>query len=370
MALLNRSDSNTRAMRAIAAAAREAHARRQGPATTPSPSTSRPTSGGHDLGPEPAGAAGRLARVVHGGHDGDVRRSARAGTPAASRSTADYTPAERGCPTRFELVLQAAGAPRRGADRAAAGDRGEVPGPPHARGRGRLRRAGRARLSTAAELAAGAPRRRDEARGDRRARRQATPPCSCPLFERPGGALHAVFTAPPPRPAPPSPARSRSRAAGATTDEDAARHGAARGARGGRPAAWRRRAARRAAADADVRHQLRDLSVRRADRARLRVGAAGHRGRRGARARARRPPRRLRRAPAGAARASRSAPRRYEAGGHLIWGATARIFGDLIGRSTQPPGEPGLWGWLGSRRSYPFSIGTLTMLPHSVHEPS
>ena len=36
----------------------------------------------------------------------------------------------------------------------------------------------------------------------------------------------------------------------------------------------RRRAARRAAADADVRHQLRDLPLRRADRARLRVGAA------------------------------------------------------------------------------------------------
>ena len=40
----------------------------------------------------------------------------------------------------------------------------------------------------------------------------------------------------------------------------------------------------------------------------------------------------------------------YEAGGHLIWGATARILGELLAAD--------------------FSIGTLTMLPHSVHDPS
>ena len=31
--------------------------------------------GGQDLGPEPAGAARRLARLLHGGDDGDVRRA-------------------------------------------------------------------------------------------------------------------------------------------------------------------------------------------------------------------------------------------------------------------------------------------------------
>ena len=93
---------------------------------------------------------------------------------------------------------------------------------------------------------------------------------------------------------------------------------------------------RRAAADADVRHQLRDLSVRRADRARLRVGArstaevaevlelrlddlrAGYGERRLVR---------------------RGIPFRtptYEAGGHVIWGATARILGDLLGRALGP----------------------------------
>ena len=56
--------------------------------------------------PEPAGAARREPGLLHRGHDGDVRRTARAGTSAASRSTCEYTPAERGCPTRFQLVLR------------------------------------------------------------------------------------------------------------------------------------------------------------------------------------------------------------------------------------------------------------------------
>ena len=63
--------------------------------------------GGDDSGPEPAGAARREPRLLHRDHDGDVRRSARAGTSAASRSTCEYTPAERGCPTRFNLVTAA-----------------------------------------------------------------------------------------------------------------------------------------------------------------------------------------------------------------------------------------------------------------------
>ena len=43
-------------------------------------------------GPEPAGAAGRQPRLVYGRDDGDVRRSARAGTSAASRSPATTRP--------------------------------------------------------------------------------------------------------------------------------------------------------------------------------------------------------------------------------------------------------------------------------------
>ena len=93
-----------------------------------------------------------------------------------------------------------------------------------------------------------------------------------------------------------------------------------------------RRARRRAAADADDRHELRRLSVRRADRARPRLDAvsaaevdevlelplralrAGYERRRLLR---------------------RGIPFRtdvYVVGDHLIWGATARILGDLLER--------------------------------------
>ena len=84
------------------------------------------------------------------------------------------------------------------------------------------------------------------------------------------------------------------------------------------------------AADAHVRDQLRDLSVRRPDRARLAWVLAADRGRRGARAVARRAAGRLRRAAAGAAAACRSARPPTRSGGHVIWGATARILGDLL----------------------------------------
>ena len=133
-----------------------------------------------------------------------------------------------------------------------------------------------------------------------------------PLFERRRAArgLHA----PPPRPAPPRgrdlvpgrpPRRRRGRCVDTALREAHEEVGLPPDAVDGR---------RRAAADADVRHQLRDLSVRRRDRARLRVGAPAHRGRRGARAVARR-----RCAPATASAgscgaASRSARRRYELG--------------------------------------------------------
>ena len=55
----------------------------------------------------------------------------------------------------------------------------------------------------------------------------------------------------------------------------------------------------------------------------------------------------------------------YTVDGHLVWGATARIVQSLLERL----------GRLAARRRscWPqtsFSIGTLTRLPHSVHEPS
>ena len=65
----------------------------------------------------------------------------------------DYTPAERGCATNFKLVMRIARPPLRGPGREAARDRGQVPRPPDARGRGPVRRAGRARLRTRAALA-------------------------------------------------------------------------------------------------------------------------------------------------------------------------------------------------------------------------
>ena len=61
----------------------------------------------------------------------------------------DYEPAQRGSPTRFEMVGQAAEGAARGPARAADADRREVPRAPHARGRGHLRRADRADLAGA-----------------------------------------------------------------------------------------------------------------------------------------------------------------------------------------------------------------------------
>ena len=58
--------------------------------------------GGDDTGPEPAGAARREPRLVHRDHDGDVRRSARAGTSAASRSSCDYTPGRARLPDALQ----------------------------------------------------------------------------------------------------------------------------------------------------------------------------------------------------------------------------------------------------------------------------
>ena len=49
----------------------------------------------------------------------------------------------------------------------------------------------------------------------------------------------------------------------------------------------------------------------------------------------------------------------YVVGGHLIWGATARILGDLLERLGRCP-----------RSRRPSRSGRSTRLPHSVQEPS
>ncbi|MDQ2760535.1 MAG: CoA pyrophosphatase [Actinomycetota bacterium] len=63
----------------------------------------------------------------------------------------------------------------------------------------------------------------------------------------------------------------------------------------------------------------------------------------------------------------------YLAGERLIWGATARILTDLLQRLQPNRGASGgrpLPAPAGAESSQPFSIGTPTKLPHSVHEPS
>ena len=227
--------------------------------------------------PEPAGAARRLAWPRAPRSRWRCTPSARAGTSAASRSTADYTPAERGCPTRFELVLTM---PAHLSDEQVERLRSS---PPSARCTGRSRARSRSTSGSSSCLSARARAGRRAARRPARSRARppridvhgahATPPCSSRSTSTrtaPARRLHP----PPRRPAPPRrrdlvprrPARRRATPTCATTALREAQEEVGLPARGGR-------AARRAAADADVRHQLRDLSVRRPDRARLRLGA-------------------------------------------------------------------------------------------------
>ena len=113
-----------------------------------------------------------------------------------------YSPAERGCPTRFELVMRMPGASERGAGRAPAGDRGQVPGPPHPRGRGRLRRAGRAHLSLRDDLARRAPHARGGAGDGRPRRAHGLRRARAAVLRRRRATARRVHQAPP-RPAPP-----------------------------------------------------------------------------------------------------------------------------------------------------------------------
>ena len=125
-------------------------------ATISWPSTSR-SSGRRRRGPEPAGAARGEPRIVHGDHDGDVRAAQGLGDRPVEVD-AEFTPAERGCPTHFSLVLRLPADLHRGAGREPARDRREVPDPPHARRRGHVQRARRAG-QPGAERGGGGPAR-------------------------------------------------------------------------------------------------------------------------------------------------------------------------------------------------------------------
>ena len=169
----------------------------------------------------------------------------------------------------------------RGAAAAADADRRQVPGPPHARGRGHVRREARARVTTAADLRPlllspedGGRARRARHEGRRRAR------AALPRQRRAPRRLHQAARRPEaprgrdlvPRRPPGLPRR------GPADDR------AARGRGGDRAGAGRRRAGRSARAGRHVRDELQDPPVRRRDQAGARVDAAADRGRGGARA--------------------------------------------------------------------------------------
>ena len=326
---MNRSASRIRRDARDRAPARELHARRQGRASTRSPPTSREDQGGEDIGPEPAGAARRLARLLHGDHDGDVRqaqglerRRPRGRLPLHARRAR--------LPDPLRARHADARPPQRGAGRAPAGDRGQVPGAPHARGRGRLRRAGRARPERLARGARGRAARARGGAGDGRPRRPHRRRRARPAVRRRRRRAARRLHQAPRTTCAATPARSRSPAAAATT---ARRWSRPRCARRTRRSGCRRTRSRSSARSPPTPTFVTNYAIYPF------VGLiepgfewvlAGGRGRRGARAAARR-----RCAPATASAGScgagcRSGPTTYEVGGHMIWGATARILGDLL----------------------------------------
>ena len=236
-------------------------------------------------------------------------------------------------PDPLQLVLRFPDEPHRGAGRAPAGHRRQVPGPPHARRRGHVRRACRARharaLSSRAQLRAVLLDPEEAAALDVHGRIDAA--VLVPLYLT-DGELHAVFT------------RRR---------DDMRRHAGEISFPGGR--------------QDDDETDLRLTALREAeeeiglppDEVEL-VGAlqptptiatnyavypfvgliepgrdvapVGGRGRRGARVPAARGCATATRAAACCAAACRSGPTPTCVGDHLIWGATARMVGDLLER--------------------------------------
>ena len=142
--------------------------------------------------------------------------------------------------------------PHRRAGRAPARHRRQVPGAPHARRRGHVRRACRARRARELSLARAAARRPARPRrGGRSSTSTAapTPPCSSRCSSR-DGELHAVLTAPPRRPAPPRgrdlvPRRAPGRRRGRPARDRAARGRTRRSACPPTPSSWSARCSRR-----------------------------------------------------------------------------------------------------------------------------
>ena len=224
------------------------------------------------------------------------------------------------------------GAPDRGAGREAARDRGQVPGPPHARGRGHVRRAGRAHLRRAPSVADRAarrparPGRAARARGPRRAstppsssRSTSTPTARCTPSSRAAATTCAATRA-----------RSRSRAAARTTTT--------------RPRATALREAHEEIGlppdGVELVGALQPTPTFVTNYAiypfvgLIEPGLPGRRrgrGRRGPRAAARDLRARLRAPPVDPPRAA-VPHRRLLVDEHLIWGATARIVADLLER--------------------------------------
>jgi putative redox protein len=104
MALLNRSDSNTHAMRAVARQREKlTHDVKVGDHSL---TVDEPTeSGGNDLGPSPqellAAALASCTAVTM-----EMYAQRKGWNVSGMAVDCRYTPAERGCPTRFELVFK------------------------------------------------------------------------------------------------------------------------------------------------------------------------------------------------------------------------------------------------------------------------
>ena len=104
MALLNRSDSNTHAMRAVARQREKlTHDVKVGDHSI---TVDEPTeSGGNDLGPSPqellAAALASCTAVTM-----EMYAQRKGWDVSGMAVDCRYTPAERGCPTRFELVFK------------------------------------------------------------------------------------------------------------------------------------------------------------------------------------------------------------------------------------------------------------------------
>ena len=181
-------------MRASAPAARELPPRR--------PRAVAHDHGGRAAGPrrrrqraEPAGAAGRVAGLLHGDHDGDVRQAQALGRRRAAGRRRVHARPSAGARRSFDVLMKVPAHLSEEQVEQARGDRRKVPRPPDARGRGRLRRAGRAGLTPApgSRPRCAAPCSTRRGRPAHRARRQARGGAGAAVPRR-AGALHAVFT--------------------------------------------------------------------------------------------------------------------------------------------------------------------------------